>query len=215
MLFVRTVVFGFYAAWSLAAAPLFVNGAPSQASGNEMTAYIQADNFTLDSESTLTGVRFWAFSFDDLGRGYLGNVAWSIYNDSDNQPGNMLNTGAVTPVVSAGASNCCDGIAFQMDFSLPSVHLIAGTYWLGLHNGPASETGTEYFYWQTSDDNETTRGYEQLSSFGGNAWTSNNLEHAFELEGSAQSVEPVPEPSTWVLAALGLVAGVTRRQRRL
>ncbi|MBL8237040.1 MAG: PEP-CTERM sorting domain-containing protein [Bryobacterales bacterium] len=217
MLFVRTLIFVLGVLGSAGAAPLYVNGAPTDTSGNEMTSYVQAEAFQLTSASTLTGARIWGFYFGDLGRGYLGSLSWQIYADASNQPGYMLYSGIATPLLSGGTSNCCDGISIQMDFSLPSIALAAGTYWLGLHNGPMNETATEYFYWQTSAENGTGKGKEQAAPFGNTAWVDNNLEHAFELEGFAQSEsqgEGVPEPSTWILAGLGLAAGCARRRAR-
>jgi hypothetical protein len=215
MLLVRTLIFVLGVVASAGAAPLYVNGAPTDASGNEMTSYVQAEDFQLASASTLTGVRVWGFYFGDLGRGYLGSLSWQVYADASNQPGYLLYSGVATPELTGGASNCCDGIPLQMDFALPSIDLVAGTYWLGLHNGPMNEVATEYFYWQTSADNDTGRGFEQPAPFGNTPWVGNNLEHAFELEGFIQSEsqgEAVPEPATWILAGLGVAAGCVRKR---
>jgi hypothetical protein len=50
-------------ATSVSATPvlLYNNGAPNGANGNEMTMWIQAEDFLLAGLTNLTGVRFWAF----------------------------------------------------------------------------------------------------------------------------------------------------------
>ncbi len=198
------------------AAPIVMNGAPTNASGNEMTSYIQAEDFQLDGYTTLTGARIWGFAFEDIGSGFLGTISWQIYSSDGGQPGSLLHFGEATPLVSAGAPNCCDGTAMELYFSLPGLGLEAGTYWFGVHNGPLTSTDPEYFYWQTAANNATLRGMQQMLP--GGAWTSTNLEHAFELDGAtfsaAAAPEDIPEPSTMVLSVLGLSAAWFARRKR-
>ena len=180
-------------------------------SGNEATSRIQAEDFTLTELTALTAARFWAFYFTNPG--YLGTVEWGIHANDGGQPGRVLFSGLATPTVSAGVANCCDGIPVLLEFALPDVPLAAGTYWLALHNGAMSNTGNEDFYWQTTDANGTTRGREQAVPFGGSHWIDTNLEHAFELHGSAPAAaSEIPEPGTFFLAGLaGLVLALRRR----
>jgi hypothetical protein len=208
-------IFGMFLMTAMAAiaAPLYINGVPNTDSGNEMTSSIQAEDFTLNATTSLTGIRFWGFYFDDDTAGYLGQIAWWIQSDSANQPGAVLYSGLATPIQSAGASNCCDGTAAMLEFGLSGVTLSSGTYWLGLHNGPTSNTNLEHFYWQTTNANATASGMQQAAPFGPTAWESTGLEHAFELDGVVQpgDVGSVPEPSTFVLAGIALVACACRR----
>lgn len=208
MLSVRTVLCLFSAIGTAAAGTLYSNGAPSPASGNELSGYIQVDDFTLGSPSTLTGARFWGFYFSDLGNGYLGSITWQIYDGSGAEPGSLLYSGVAWPALSAGAFNCCDGDAIQLDLSLPSIELQAGTYWLGLHNGDLSDTAVEYFYWQTAADNATSRGFEQGLPFGNGAWSGTGLDHAFELSGPS---EETPEPASVILVGMGVGLTFLRR----
>ena len=196
------------------AATIYQNGAPNLDSGNEMTSRLQAEDFVLNEANSLTGVRFWAFYYNDLAAGYLGSVAWGIYADSNGQPGSVLFYGLVTPVLSAGSENCCAGIAAELQFGLPNISLASGTYWLALHNGPTSRTSNEDFYWQTTDANSSVRGVEQAAPFGQSIWQNTNQEHAFELQGnSLPATAPVPEPSTFFLVGSVIVGLIWQRRR--
>ena len=194
------------------AAPIYVNGAPNTDSGNEASTHFQAEDFTLGQLTSLTGARVWAFYFTDQAAGYLGSVEWAIHDNNGGQPGTILNTGLVTPTELAGAANCCAATAVLLEFALPDISLAAGTYWLSLHNGPVSQTAFADFYWQTTGANTTVRGLQQLAT--GGAWTDTNLEHAFELDGTAgQSAEgSVPEPGTFMLAGFALLAAAWKRK---
>jgi len=199
---------------SAIAAPIYVNGAPNDSSGNEVTSRVQAEDFTLSESVSLTGVRFWAFYFTDIAAGYLGTVEWGIHSDAGSQPGSVLFSGISTPSVSPGAANCCAGIDGLFEFGLPDVPLVAGTYWLTLHNGPTSQTADENFYWQTTVSNATAPGLEQTIPFGASVWINTNLEHAFELDGATSSAaEAIPEPGTFYLAGFAALALVLRRSR--
>jgi len=197
-------------------APIYVNVAPNTISGNESTAFLQAEDFTLSSLTLLTGVRFWAFYFNDVAAGYLGSVDWGIYSDNSGKPGSVLFSGLATPVVTAGAANCCAAIDAKLEFALPNAELAAGTYWLALHNGPAFQSGFEDFYWQTTNANVTSPGMQQTSPFGNGSWATTNLEHAFELDGRLVQVASadVPEPSTFILSGLAFVVVALRRRFR-
>lgn len=203
---------------SAVAAPIYVNGAPNDSSGNEVTSRIQAEDFTLTESTSLTGVRFWAFYFTDIAAGYLGNVEWGIHSDTGGQPGSILFSGISTPSVSPGSANCCGGIDGLFEFGLPDVPLVAGTYWLTLHNGPTSHMEDENFYWQTTILNATASGLEQATPFGASVWINTNQEHAFELDGttlsSATTAEGIPEPGTFYLAGFAALALALRCRSR-
>jgi hypothetical protein len=186
------------------------NGPPNTTSGNEMTEWIQAEDFTLGAGATITSVRFWAFS---LGTGYNGSIVWQIYANNAGTPnvGSILASGTVTPVpldLGAGTA-CCGADSLQIDFSTGGVALAAGTYWLGLHNGPLSHSPRDEFYWQTTAANGTLAGHEDITPFG-DSFSSNGAEHAFQLF----SGQAVPEPATSVLLGLGILALASLRVRR-
>lgn len=185
---------------------VYNNGAPNQSNGNEMTQWIQAEDFVLAAPTTVTGVRFW-----DVSGAYQGSIVWQIYANNGNQPGSLLASGSVSPTRSATGNSLFFGNEFQNDFAL-SVALTSGTYWLGLHNGPLTTTTREEFYWETTNGNTTSTANEDNAPFGDNVWFNNGQEHAFILSGATE-LQPVPEPSSMLLLGTGLLL-VLRKVRR-
>lgn len=204
------------AALLCAAAPasaqvVYDNGGPNGQGGNEMTAWAQAEDFSLAAPATIGAVRFWGVERD--ASSYQGSIFWAILANDGAQPGSVLASGLATPDrVAAGSTYF--GTRYQYDFSIAPLALSDGVYWLALHNGPLATESREELYWETTGTNATLRGMEtQLPDTDG--WSSNGSEHAFLLSGAQQSV--VPEPGTVMLTATGLLGlglGVSRRRRR-
>jgi len=192
------------------AAPFFYdNGAPNQANGNEMTAWIQAEDFLLGSSTTLTGVRFWDV---EQAPSYQGSITWQIYDDGGGMPGTSLYSGTASPIHSATGNVLFFGNEFQNDFGLPNIALGAGTYWLALHNGPLTTMNRLEFYWETTDPNSTLSAQEDPAPFIED-WSSNGQEHAFQLFGETGAAA-VPEPTTMLLVGTGLAAAIRQRRRK-
>jgi len=186
---------------------IYDNGAPDGQTGNEMTEWIQAEDFTLAAPTTLTGVRFWAFPY---GGTYAGSIAWRIYADNSGEPGAVVDFGVVVPT-RVYDHDALGVPSYQHDFAL-SVALGAGTYWLGLHNGLLTETTRLDYYWETTGSNATLTGQEDHTPFDTGGWLGNEQEHAFQLYGGGGGI---PEPSTWLLLGAGLIslAALARRRR--
>src|SRR5262249_5713615 len=113
--------------------------------GASVTAAISAEHFTVTSPVLVTDVRF--LSTEPPGT-YNGSIHWQFYT---NNPGGAFPPGDPGSIVAEGETSAVTrtptgNIAFPPypemvnDFSVGSVLLGPGTYWLGLHNGPLSQT---------------------------------------------------------------------------
>lgn len=187
---------------------VFDGGAPDGVSGNEMTQWIQAEDFALSNTTNISAITFWAAG--QGGDTWLGTVAWAIYSDAAG-PGGLLFSG-----VQAG-TRAVDGTAFgntQYRHTLAvAFQLGAGSYWLGLHNGPLSTTTRAAYYWSTTSSGYGLAGQEDNTPFGVGGWSGNGQDHAFFLEGS-DAGSTVPEPATMTLLATGLAGMAAARRKK-
>jgi hypothetical protein len=210
----RTVRLG---CWLCALAPwidgqtlVFDNGDAGKATAaREMTYSVQADMFSLSRPTQLSAIRFWTVQqlpdFD--GFGFAGSIAWQVYNDNAGKPGALVGGGVVTPAESSfspcgySASTLLPGCN-QFDLTIAPLTLNAGTYWLGLHNGPLSLTNqNRAFFWLAAAG--ANSGAMDPSPFSG-AWQApQNTKFSFQLFGA----DATPLPRAGVLSHIAAGGG--------
>ncbi len=163
---------------------LYDNGTPDYANGNEMTAWTQANDFTLKGEAMIEHVNF---SVLDTAAGsnlanWDGTGSWAIWTDGGAGPGSVIASGIGTNFTTNFDSNngSWDFWDFGMDLDSPTC-LDAGTYWLALHLNRDC-TFRANLYWSTTAGGSGSGHYED----GGCAGVFNGPanEHSFNLEGS-------------------------------
>lgn len=176
------------------------------------TSFYEAEDFSFASAQTLTRVRFFANTGVGIPGGFSGNFYWAIHSNAGGTPGVVLFS-AVSPGTQTFLGTFVDrGFTFtsyQYDFSVGSINLESGTYWIEIHNGaPREFTGS--LFWDATVPNSTF-GSQRKSFFEG-IFVDNNTQLAFQIYGTSQT-SAVPEPTTMLLLGTGL-AGVALKVRR-
>ena len=186
---------------------VYDNGAPNQASGNNMSFAYQAEDFVLAAKTTISDVHFWSL---EAATAYRGGFYWALHDNSGGAPGALIADGFQKVVTRTPGAVAGFGTEFRNDFDLnTATALLAGTYWLVLHNGAfgnLTDDGLD-FLWETTAVAKGFAGHED----DGTGWTPNGAEHAFQLTGP--NVVNVPEPMTGGLVAAALAALLFTRQR--
>ncbi len=186
-------------------ASIYDNGPANFFDGNEMTAWLQSEDFMLNGNAVANGATFCLLNtlVGSNNANWDGSLQWYIFNDSGGQPGAIHASGNAQNIVItfAGTINGFDHYGVAFDFG-QNVALTGSTqYHLGLHMA-ADYNSRDELYWGTTNYNATQTGWE---SSGGtmNNWFNNGQEHCFTL---------VPTPSTAALLGLGGLAAVRRRR---
>ncbi len=167
-----------------------------------------ADSFVLSDPTTVFLFRVWTHLPEEQPRetSWPGSLSLALYSDLSGEPGSAISgpwTTPTTDVEDQGVFNL-----FRHDFAV-SVPLSAATYWLVMHN----PTAVEPHFW-------AVHGFEGGQAIhrppGETDWYAPEAQYrrslAFEVYGETSVV---PEPSTWVLLATGLVGiGIVARRRK-
>ena len=187
------------------------NGAPDQQNGNEMTNWMQTEDFVIRQDTPWFDLHFW--TIEAPGAFFDNSMYVALYDDNGGEPGNILADGTFTSGVNMTKTLVGGGVLgffdeYRYDLQISGYVLSAGVqYHLGLHANPSNNYGTrDEIYWETTGFNGTNTGME---SFGGSAgpWANNGNEHAFQLT-------TVPEPASMVALGAGLLAVARRRRNK-
>lgn len=212
VMFATALVMGLLTAPVGAQTVVFDGGPPNLAgNGNEMTQWIQAEDFTFASANSFNTVRFW--TLEHTGTSFLGTITWQIAANSGGTPGGIIASATVVPSVRTLQTTEGSFDVYQYELNTGNINLAAGTYWLELHNGALSSQARMEFYWHSTTPGFGNTGEELIAPFTG-GWASNGAQHAFQLLSSA-----VPEPTTLALggvaiAGYGLAVLYRRRKNR-
>jgi hypothetical protein len=172
-----------------------------------MTFPLQADNFTLNADTTVEAIRFWAFLIE--WGSYSGSITWQIRGDASGSPGPVLfsDTVPVTPVDQGPLHS--HSIQLRFDINTGAIFLPAGAYWLALHHGPLSNNAWEWLFWQTTVPGAAPVSHHLYED----SWAPNGAdEFAFQLFDTPFGIGEIPEPSAWVLMSAGIGLLALRRR---
>jgi PEP-CTERM motif-containing protein len=189
---------------------VYDNGTPNGTSGNFATSWVQAEDFSFASGTSVQGAGVFIATF---GAPWDGSFTYYLFADSGGSPGAVLASGSVSPTVApTGYTSITPGDTslFTFDFNSPFDAAGGTTYWLGIH-AAGDFNSIDGPYWSNTAGNGTSTGHESQGGTFDN-WSDNGTEHAFYLTGL---VSGVPEPSTWAMIILGFgVAGMGLRRSR-
>ncbi len=161
-----------------------------------------ADDFTLPAGfNVIREIHWWGT------HQVTGGDAFTIkiYDDAGGAPGGLVTTVSLLSLSRhATATTILGKTMHAYDAVVADVALTPLTaYWLGISNNSNLTTGGGW-KWVISDDTGNARQYSQET----NLWEFRNKSLAFNLTN-------VPEPSTYVMAAIGIVALLFARRRKV
>jgi hypothetical protein len=171
------------------AAIIFDGGAPNLASGNEVTGWVQAEDFILGATQQVTAANFW--TIEQPGQ-WDGTLSYFLFADNRGAPASaFFASGQGANVTKQATGNSALGLteyAYSFDLANP-VNLLASTrYWFGLHL--STDFNRDGIYWETTGSGFDLSGQESSGGTFDN-WFGNSAQHAFYLTGNAEAI-PTP-----------------------
>jgi PEP-CTERM motif-containing protein len=205
---------------------IFDNGGPDQNAAffadttSTYSISIAADDFTLSTSSTISGVNWWGWCGSSGGGPNsscpTGDFTLYFYNDSSGTPGTVIQSYSVGNANQTATSNIPAGYqeySYSATIS-PDLVLAAGTYWLGISN----TTDPSYLWmWETSSTSDPggVYSYCQAAPCTPLGWelSGPTSDLAFNLTGPTGQGSAVPEPASLAIIGAGLLglAGLRRR----
>ena len=182
---------------------VYQNGAPNGYSGNEMSDFVQSEDFRLGSAASIGSASFYAGGTTDA-----TSLTYYIFGAGSDRPGALLTSGNaqnLTRILTGQTAFRTPEALYSFDFASAFTAAANTTYWFGLR----AAGNTNPIFWETTDANATLQDKE---SFGGtfDNWTNSGQEHSFSLSTAA-----VPEPATWAMMLVGFgMMGASMRYRR-
>jgi hypothetical protein len=192
---------------------IFDNGAPDQHKGNEVTQWVQSEDFMVEQPEILTDCHFWTFEGAGApagGNPWDGTLEYWVFADNAGAPGAIIDSGLGQNKVRTGTGvivlETYNEFAYDFDMERP-VPLVAGNiYWLGLHLA-SDYTDRDEIYWETTNQGLGAFGSTGIESYGGtfDNWANNDRHHAFYLT--------TPELTTMALLGFGALSLLRKRKK--
>ena len=183
--------------------------------GNEATRWDQSGEFSLDSDTTLTGGSVYVGGLGDISA-WDGSFNYWIFNDDGGTPGSIAASGSDPTVTSVDTGDTWfgGGNVYELQFDFTDSFSATGgdSYWFGVQL--SADYVRDDIYWLISS-NAGTSAQSEDGSF--DNWFTYSPARAFSLDGTvdvlAAPPAPIPLPASGILlvVGLGVLAGKRRR----